>query len=151
MVPDMKNWIDIPPVWLALFIAATWVLPRPWASAFPAGAVGTGWTLIAVALLLMVWAAILFPLSRTSVIPHRKPQAIITGGPYRLSRNPIYLADAAALLGAALVMKSLIGLLLVFVFMALITRRFILGEEDRLKAAFPNEAESFFARTRRWL
>jgi protein-S-isoprenylcysteine O-methyltransferase Ste14 len=151
MLGRMKNWIDIPPVWLGLFIAATWVLPRPWASVFPAGAPGLGWGLIGGAVLLMGWAALLFPLSRTSVIPHRKPQAIITGGPYRLSRNPIYLADAMALLGAALVMKSLIGLALVPAFVALITRRFIHGEEARLRAAFPDAAEEFLRRTRRWL
>ena len=143
------RWLDIPPVWLLAFILAAWALPRgglagAWVAPF-------GWVLVAQGVVLMAWAAWLFPRHRTSVVPHRKPDNIITSGPYRFSRNPIYLADALLLAGAALVMHSLLGLLLVPVFMVVITRRFIRGEEARLSAAFPDDAAAFFGRTRRWL
>lgn len=143
------RWLDIPPIWLLVFILAVWLLPRGglaggWVVPF-------GWLLVAQGAALMAWAAWLFPRHRTSVVPHRKPDNIITSGPYRFSRNPIYLADALMLAGAALIMQSLIGLVLVPVFMAVITWRFIKGEEARLSAAYPDEAAAFFRQTRRWL
>lgn len=144
----IRNCLDMPPVWLAAFVVATWLLPRfglPGSLALP------GWGLIGLGILLMAWAFVEFQRLRTSIIPRRDPSAILTSGPYRFSRNPIYLADAVVLAGAALVMQSLIGLVLVPVFAALIQARFIKGEEARLSAAFPDEAARFFARTRRWL
>lgn len=144
------RWLDIPPVWLLVFVVAVWLLPRG-VAALPPIAGPLGWGLIALGVALMVWAAWLFPRHRTSVVPHRKPDNIITSGPYRISRNPIYLADALLLTGAALAMHSLIGVLLVPVFIAVLTIRFIRGEEARLSAAFPTETAAFFARTRRWL
>jgi protein-S-isoprenylcysteine O-methyltransferase Ste14 len=147
----MKSWIDIPPVWLALCVALAWLAPRPFAGAFPGWSNGLGWGLVVAAVVLMLWAALFFPLRRTSVIPHRQPKAIIIDGPYRLSRNPIYLADALALLGAALILDSVVGLVLLPIFVLVITRRFVLGEEARLAAAFPDQAAAFFRRTRRWI
>ncbi|MDQ7081077.1 MAG: isoprenylcysteine carboxylmethyltransferase family protein [Paracoccaceae bacterium] len=148
-----KNVLDMPPSWLLLFLALAWaqlcVAPS---LRFGSGLLSDiGLVLMAVAVALMVWAALFFLRLRTSVVPRRVPSALIKAGPYRLTRNPIYLADAVFLLGFSLWIGSVLGILLVPVFMKLIEIRFIRGEEQGLRAAFPDEAEEFFRKTRRWL
>ena len=87
---------------------------------------------------------------RTTVMPRETPVAMIDSGIYRLSRNPIYLADALFLAGAALWWDAA-SLLLVPLFVMIITRRFILGEESGLRAVFGAAFDRYAAQTRRWL
>nr|WP_255618429.1 isoprenylcysteine carboxylmethyltransferase family protein [Roseibaca sp. Y0-43] len=96
-------------------------------------------------------AALSFLRARSTIVPHEVPAKLITGGLYRLSRNPIYLADLMLLGGLALVWGSVAGLVLVPALARILTRRFIEPEEARLRAAFGPEAEAFFQRTRRWI
>ena len=145
------KWIDLPPVWLALFAALGWV-QAAWA---PFGAFGgfgdwLGAGLVAAGLGLAVAAAVQFRRARTTIIPHEMPTAIVTSGVYRISRNPIYLGDALILAGLGLRWDSVLALVLVPVFVAVITRRFILPEEARLRARFGAEFDAWAARVRRW-
>jgi len=149
----IRNWIDMPPVWLLGFIALIWVqvdVFNPFGFDLPIARLA-GWGLIVLAVVLMLWAASLFKASDTSIVPRQKPRALIARGPYRLTRNPIYLADAMALLATALILGSVIGVLLVPVFMFVITTRFIKGEEAGLKEIYPESSAAFFNGTRRWL
>ncbi len=148
----MLKMFDYPPVWLVgalgLARAEVWAL-------------GRGYDLPAVTMLgnLLFWtglailglAALSFLRARTTIVPHRDPDALITTGLYRLSRNPIYLADLLILGGLALVWGSVAGLVLVPVLGRILTQRFIRPEEARLRAGFGAEADAYFARTRRWL
>ncbi len=149
----MLKWIDIPPAWLAAGIAATWGIDR----LFPGLATGLAWVeWLGAALALTGVAAMAlgaFELVRhhTTFIPRRLPTAFVRQGIYRISRNPIYLGDALVLAGAALWWDVLPALLLVPGFVALINRRFILGEEAGLVARFGAEAEAWFAKVRRWI
>ncbi|MCX8507961.1 MAG: isoprenylcysteine carboxylmethyltransferase family protein, partial [Rhodobacteraceae bacterium] len=96
------------------------------------------------AALQMVWV-------RTSVIPGRDPTQLLTGGLFGLSRNPIYLGDALLLAGLSLGWGALLALPLVPLFMALISKRFILPEEARLAALFGQDYEDYKNHTRRWI
>lgn len=146
------KWLDYPPVWLLAFMALAWAGARmgltfagaAWVSAL-------GWALIAAGIVLMGLAAWRMHRHHTTLIPHRQPSEIVTDGVYRLSRNPIYLADAFTLAGFALLCQSWIGLALVPLFMAVIARRFIRHEEERLKAGFGDEFATWAKKTRRWL
>lgn len=146
----MKLTLDYPPVWLAGFAAAGRAVGRLAPMPFP-GAAALGWLLLAAGLALMTAAAAQMLARRTTLDPHGAPSALVTGGVYRLSRNPIYLADALILSGLALIWQAPLALLLVPVFAAVITRRFIRPEEARLMARFPDAFPGFAARTRRWL
>lgn len=144
--------IDTPPLWLALFAFAAWaqargldlVTPGVWTRA-------SGWVMVALGAALMLAAAVEFRRSRTTIIPHETPRALITSGVYRLSRNPIYLGDAMVLAGLCLVFGAPDALWLVPVFALVIERRFIRAEEACLRAGFGAAAESYMARVRRWL
>lgn len=148
----MKNWIDLPPVWLAFFLCLAWVVGRllPLPLFGDVGAVlGAG--LIGAGVLLMAWAVLEMSRARTSVIPHREPAALVTTGPFSLSRNPIYLADAMILAGTILWWDATVSLLLVPVFMRLISHRFIRPEEERLARGFGPAWDAWSLRVRRWL
>ena len=146
------KWIDLPPVWLALFAALGWG-QAAWVPLGTFGAVGDwlGGALVVVGLALAVAAAVEFRRARTTLIPHEEPSAIVTSGVYRFSRNPIYLGDALILAGLGLRWDSVLALGLVPVFVAVITARFILPEEGRLGARFGAEFDAWAGRVRRWL
>jgi len=141
---------DIPPLWLSLFALASWGIGRLLPLPLPFGR-GVGAVLIAAALLLMVGAAAQMALRHTTVIPRRRPAALVTGGVFALSRNPIYLADAILLTGLDLWWGASLALPLVPLFMIFITRRYIRAEEAWIGAAFGADYAAYCARTRRWL
>lgn len=147
------RWIDLPPVWLIATGAAMAVLARQVPLARFGGDLSQtlGWLVILAAVLLMGWAVLAFRRHDTTVVPRRDPSALVTDGPFRFSRNPIYLADAAILLGWALILGAVSPLLLVPVFVAVIDRRFIVDEEAALARAYPEAFAAFRTRTRRWL
>ncbi|SPH18579.1 hypothetical protein DEA8626_02119 [Defluviimonas aquaemixtae] len=146
----MAKEIDFPPVWLAGFAALGGVIGRVWPVPtlinHPLGLV-----LIFLGLALMIVAAAQMVSARTSVIPRRDPEALVMNGAFRLSRNPIYLGDAMLLTGLYLSWDALIALPLVAVFMRVITRRFIQGEEARLSHLYGEDYDSYAAQVRRWL
>ncbi len=148
----MRLTLDYPPVWLVGAMAAMWGLASfaPWPAWEGAAALWAGRAVILAALLVMVWAAVEFRRARTTIVPHEAPSALVTSGPFRFSRNPIYAADAAILLGWGLSLGALLPFVIVPLFVRVIGARFIRGEEARLRAAFPEAFDAWAARTRRW-
>ena len=148
----MPVTIDLPPLWLALFVAVVWLMAQALAlsifgalgDALAAGLVIFGLGLMALAVREMVTA-------KTTVIPHRAASRLVTTGVFRLSRNPIYLGDAALLLAAILWWDVPLALPLVPLFMLVIRERFIRDEEARLRATFNGAFEEWSSRVRRWL
>ena len=143
--------IDLPPVWLAGFAAPGWAIGRLWPMPEVPALVLAGRGLIGVGIVLMVAAVVQMVALKTTVIPRQDPTALVTGGVFRISRNPIYLADAMVLAGLVLHWSAWPALLLVPAFVAVITQRFIRSEEARLEAAFGADYAAFRARTRRWI
>ncbi|MDP4033771.1 MAG: isoprenylcysteine carboxylmethyltransferase family protein [Pseudorhodobacter sp.] len=148
----LRRLLDWPPIWLMAFLALVWGLDRvlPWGLFGPAGkTVGAGLALVG--LTLMVAAVVQMRLARTTIIPRRQPGTLMTGGVFRLSRNPIYLGDALVLAAAILWWDVPLAAPLLPVFMLIIQFRFILGEEDRLRAGFGAAFADWSRRTRRWI
>jgi protein-S-isoprenylcysteine O-methyltransferase Ste14 len=150
-VPWILREIDIPPTWLALHIGAAWGLSLVSPEVFGGSGDFLGPGLVLLGALLAGAAALQLALSRTTVIPRRTPSALVTGGPFSWSRNPIYLGDAIILTGAILWFDAVLALPLVFGFVWLIETRFIRDEEARLTMAFGPEFDLWAGRTRRWI
>ncbi|NBR52336.1 MAG: DUF1295 domain-containing protein [Rhodobacteraceae bacterium] len=150
----MLKWIDIPPVWLALFGAVAWRLARAdlWGLSF-----GGAWSdflagiLIGGGLILMLLAVVEMRKWRTTFIPHREASHLVQSGIFRRSRNPIYLGDVLVLTGFILKLDAPEALVLVPIFLWWIERHFILAEEDRLRRKFRADFARYCAKTRRWL
>ena len=142
--------LDYPPVWLGLFMAGAWGLALLWA---PLGTVSAwiGIALVAASVALAVWAAAAFRRAGTTIVPHREPSALVESGPYRFSRNPIYLADLGILAGWSLWLGTPLGLLLLWPLKEILEQRFILPEEAVLTRDLGQPYLALKARVRRWI
>jgi len=111
----------------------------------------TGGVVIALALANDVWCAMTLRRHGTTVLPHRAVSALVTTGPYRRSRNPIYISELALTLGLALLLGSFwIALSTPILFLGL-TKLAIEPEERHLRAKFGADFDAYAARTPRWL
>ncbi|RDW12482.1 methyltransferase family protein [Paracoccus thiocyanatus] len=141
----------LPPAWLGLFALAGaalgWLLPLE----LPPALRDLGLLLVAAALALMLWAAFTMWRARTTVIPGRLPAALVTHGPFRFSRNPIYLADLILLAGLMLALSAPAGLVAVPALALVLKRRFILREETVIAAAYGAAFDRYRKRVRRWI
>jgi len=125
------------------------LLPAPFLP--PALARGVGVPLVAAALLLFALSIREFRRARTSVRPDRPTTAIIRTGPYRLSRNPIYLAMTLLHLGIAAWANSL-WLLVTLVFTLGVMSAGVIAREERyLERKFGEEYRRYRAAVRRWI
>jgi protein-S-isoprenylcysteine O-methyltransferase Ste14 len=145
--------LNRPPVYflvaLALMALLDFVVPVLPLVAVPYRQAGIA--IAALAAVPSIWAVLLFRHARTGITPFSPATALVTGGPYRFTRNPMYLGMAGALLGAAVYLGSLTPFVVVPGFMALIADRFIAPEEAMLERAFGQAYRDYKARVRRWL
>ncbi len=145
--------LNLPPVYFLVALAAMalldFVLPVLPVLVWPYRHVGIG--VGALGLALAGWAALLFRRAGTGIVPFSPATVLVIRGPYRFSRNPMYLGLSAALLGAAILMGSLTPFLVIPAFMALIADRFIGPEEAMLEKTFGSAYAEYKAKVRRWL
>ncbi len=150
----MKNWIDLPPVWLLAALVLAW-----WQSAqFSMGlSFGGQWAdflggvLIGGGIILMFLAVYEMNRQKTTIVPHRDASALVQSGIFSRSRNPIYLGDAMVLLGLILYWDAVLSLPLLPIFVWIIERRFIIPEENRLRRKFRADYARYEQKTRRWI
>ena len=115
--------------------------------------VGAALTLVAVGFVVSTAGVVSFRRARTTINP-TKPMttsALVSGGIYGITRNPMYLGLLLALLGWAAFLANPLALLLVPAFMLYINRFQIKPEERTLLALFGGEYGAYQERVRRWL
>lgn len=141
--------LDLPPVWLALFAA----VGALWARSVDVAPLGGAWVdlgrlLIAAGVGLAAWAAVYFWRAGTPIEPRHTPRALITEGPYRLTRNPIYRGLLLILTGWLLTEGEATGLALVPLYARILWVRFVLPEEFIARQIFGAAYDLWAARTR---
>jgi protein-S-isoprenylcysteine O-methyltransferase Ste14 len=141
-----------PPAWFAIALALIVGLHRyfPIASLIPAPWHYSGIAIASVGVFVAVWAVVLFRHAGTTIIPLQESSALITTGPYRFTRNPMYLSMALLLLGAAVFAGSLSPLIVIPAFVVIIQVLFIAREEAMLAQRFPAEFAAYSTKVRRW-
>jgi len=100
---------------------------------------------------LMVWAALTMWRWRTTINPFSAVSSLCRDGPFRFSRNPIYLGDILALIGAAVCLDSLWVLLFTPFVWSVIRNMVIRHEEAYLEALFGDTYRDYRTQVRRWL
>jgi len=144
-----------PPVWMLLAVSLVWLVSRAGERLVPEG-VGLVLGVIFVVLGVGVGAtAVLgFGRAKTTIDPHHvtKANALVTGGIYRVTRNPMYLGLLSIVIGAGLYLGSLLAAVLGAVFLvAVLTRLQIIPEERALLKLFGAPYENFMNTVRRWI
>ena len=92
-----------------------------------------------------------FGRARTPVDPYTPSQALVTDGPYRLTRNPGYLGMALTYAGIAIVSNAPWALVPLPAAIAVIDRGVIAREERYLTRKFGTPYEDYKRRVRRWI
>ena len=112
---------------------------------------GAGAVLAAAAVGLAAAALWRFRRAGTAAEPWRPSTALVTGGVYRFTRNPMYLAMALLYLGLALAVDSGVALVLFLPLLALVQAGVISREERYLEGRFGDEYRRYRAAVRRWI
>ncbi|MEK9671169.1 MAG: isoprenylcysteine carboxylmethyltransferase family protein [Rhodospirillaceae bacterium] len=128
---------------LAYFLPLTIVVTPP--------ATYAGWALIATGFVIVITVWWRFEQAETTIKPYEVSTRLLTEGPFRFSRNPIYSAMVLGLLGAGVVLGAASAFLVIPVFIWLIRRKFIAVEEAMLEDAFGDDYRAYKSRVRRWL
>jgi len=88
--------------------------------------------------------------ARTNIDPYKPSTALVTGGPYRFTRNPIYVAMTLLYVGAALSFRIIPALILLPVALLLLQFGVIRREERYLEAKFGDRYREYRSSVRRW-
>ena len=150
---DHAGVVAPPPLIYLVGILLGWGLQalRPAPFLPPALARGIGIPLVAAALVLFVLSIREFRRARTSVRPDRPTTVIIRTGPYRFSRNPLYLALSLLHLGIAAWANSAWLLVTLAFALSVMSAGVIAREERYLERKFGEEYRRYRAVVRRWL
>ncbi|HNQ03267.1 MAG TPA: isoprenylcysteine carboxylmethyltransferase family protein [Thiobacillaceae bacterium] len=144
----------LPPLPYALALYVSWRLDRDlWPWPFSLGSVNDwlGWCSVGMGLALFAWALSTFWRHHTTVNPYKAASNLVQDGPFRLSRNPIYVGDWLIYLGVMLLLRTLWPLAFAPLVWIIIRFGVIRHEERHLEARFGAEYRQFKARVRRWL
>lgn len=110
-----------------------------------------GAVILAAGVCLGATMAVTFLVRRTTLNPFANPSAFVAEGPYRLSRNPMYLSLVTAYLGGALMFGSVWPLVTLLGPVVILSRFVIPFEEDRMQATFGESYRAYRDRVRRWI
>ncbi|MCA8926839.1 MAG: isoprenylcysteine carboxylmethyltransferase family protein [Alphaproteobacteria bacterium] len=150
--PDSPDIVALPPVIHAVGFLAGYACNIWWGWSFGVGrALGIGWLLVAAAGLLAVWAAWCFRRAGTNIPPHQPATALVTDGPYRATRNPMYVALAVAQIGLAGVLDAPAVLLALVVIVPLMHWGVVLREEAYMEAKFGEAYRAYKQATKRYV
>lgn len=110
-----------------------------------------GWSAVVLGLALFAWTMWTFVRHRTTVNPYAGASALCISGPFRFSRNPIYLGDWFVLLGVSLLLGTVWPLLFAPLIWAMLRFGVIRHEEAHLEAKFGEDYRAYKTRVRRWI
>jgi protein-S-isoprenylcysteine O-methyltransferase Ste14 len=143
----------LPPAYLFICLVATLTLHFlfPIVKIIRGPYVLLGIPLIIFGVVLNIWADGLFKRENTTVKPFETPSALITEGPFRLSRHPMYLGFVSILLGVAVMLGSLVAFLGPIALFITLEALFIPHEERSLEGTFRGEYVEYKRHVRQWL
>jgi protein-S-isoprenylcysteine O-methyltransferase Ste14 len=120
-------------------------------SGFSRVALVVAWLLTAVWLYLMISSFQWFWRKHTSILPVRPATTLVVAGPYRFTRNPMYLGMALLTVALALFLNTWWPIILLVPTLVAIQTFVIAREESYLYRRFGAEYDAYTRRVRRWL
>ena len=92
-----------------------------------------------------------FKKEKTAIKPFDEPSIMVTGGWFKISRNPMYLGFILVLVGVSFLLGSLASFLVIFLFAIVIQMRFIRFEEKMMAETFGKDWNQYVQKVRRWI
>jgi protein-S-isoprenylcysteine O-methyltransferase Ste14 len=142
-----------PPVAIGMPLLVGWLGTLLWDD--PVGLGGwrapVGWALVLAFVVWNGWSLWLFHRHETGLLPGQATHAMIQEGPYRVSRNPLYVGLLGLYLGLALLIPTFWGLVLFPAAVLLVRWGAVLPEERFLHERFGAPYDDYTRRVRRWL
>ena len=121
--------------------------PESWHDSLRLG----GLFLIATWLAFAISAVLTFRRAGTNVNPTKPTTALAFGGPYKITRNPMYLGLVLLVVGSGFVLNSVWPILMAVPVLLLLRNAVILKEEQYLERKFGAAYTDYKARVRRWI
>ena len=110
-----------------------------------------GGTLFAAGAVIAGWALVIFRKNRTTTVPGKSSAKLVTWGPYRFTRNPMYVGLTCAYLGEAGLLKQIWPVLVLPLTIAYLNWTVVPVEEGRLRGDFHEQYDQYRIRVRRWI
>jgi len=110
-----------------------------------------GYLFIALGIGLPVWGAQIFKRVETNILPYKSPDKLVTEGPFKFSRNPMYLGMLLVLIGVGVRLGILESLYFIGVFFAVANWWYIPFEEGKMDKMFGEQFTDYKKQVRRWL
>ena len=111
----------------------------------------SGWTLFWIGMIVAHAGVLTFMLAGTTMFPLKAASRLVTHGPYRYTRNPMYTGLALSYVGLALALNTAWPLILLPLMLWLVIKTVIEQEERYLEATFGQEYLDYKKRVRRWI
>jgi protein-S-isoprenylcysteine O-methyltransferase Ste14 len=143
-----------PPVWAFIFLLIVGVASvfTPWHTPHEFRSVPLGATLVVAGFALAVWAAMLFRREGTEILPTSATnKKLVVRGPFRFTRNPMYLGLVVASLGIAFWVGDPPMFAVPILVFATANWVHIPFEEAKMRRQFGEAFDDYCRRTRRWI
>lgn len=99
----------------------------------------------------LFWSFYLFRKNKTPIIPGKKPTFVVAQGPYKFTRNPMYLSVTVVLFGISFYIGNLLGFAAPLVFFLIMNSVFVPFEEKLMEKLFNKKYLDYKKKVRRWL
>lgn len=134
---------------IVLMVVLDWLVPL----GFQTGPIiwGFGACFISVGVALDIYCALLFKKADTGLVPFHPATAIVDTGPFKVTRNPMYVGMALIQFGVFVILGNPLVLVFLAAFIFIIQKRFIEGEERYMEEVFGDKYLAYKSRVRRWI
>ena len=155
MTNPVRFLLHVPVPWVfvltyLLGVALEHVLPRTISPTAASISTIAGAVLFAVGAVIAGWGLVLFRKAKTTTVPGKLSGKLVTWGPYRCTRNPMYVGLVLAYLGEAGLMKQIWPIVFLPLTVAYLNWTVIPLEEVKLDEAFHDEFGQYRLLVRRW-
>jgi len=145
--------LQIPPMWWFLCLvyeaAIHFTLPGYRYLDWPLATIGI--LPLVYGAVITIWADQIFKRGKTAIKPFERPSTLVFEGPFKTSRNPMYVGMTAILIGVALLLGTISPLVGPVVFWMIMQFYIIPIEERNMERTFGTEYAAYKEKVRRWV
>lgn len=141
-----------PPLWALLFVLTAYFAGKALSLPTLFQHTALGWAIFALGFAVSASGRLTFAKAGTEVVPvSSKNSKLVTDGPFRMTRNPMYLGILIGVAGLAAVIGNALAYVMILVFFLFVNFISIPYEEEKMERQYGDDWRAYKARVRRWL